>query len=134
MNYNLGKSVIYSLLNKKSCCLPDPKKFSDFWDHHSGTIALGPLGVKNTPKMLRAECCVYSFSTNSKMYKLHNAFFEVVNYYWHFQSQGRKLLLRTPKMSLISKIPIFWAWADKLGRTFLGHLGSFRPIYQHPFW
>ena len=79
MNYNLGKSVIYSLLNKKSCCLPDLKKFSDFWDHHSGTIALGPLGVKNTPKMLRAEYCVYSFSTNSKMYKLHNAFSEVVN-------------------------------------------------------
>jgi hypothetical protein len=24
-------------------------------------------------------------------------------------------------------------WADNLGRQFLGHLGYFRPIYQHPF-
>ena len=27
--------------------------------------------------------------------------------------------------------PNFRAWADKLGRTFLGHLGYFRPIYRH---
>ena len=35
---------------------------------------------------------------------------------------------------LFSKIPNFWAWADKLGRTLLGHLGYLRPIYQYPFW
>ena len=33
-----------------------------------------------------------------------------------------------------SKIPNFWAWADKLSRKFWGHLGYFRLIYQHPFW
>jgi len=29
-----------------------------------------------------------------------------------------------------SKILNFWAWADKLGRKFWGHLGYFRPNYQ----
>ena len=29
-----------------------------------------------------------------------------------------------------SKIPNFWAWADKLSRKFWGHLGYFRPKYS----
>jgi hypothetical protein len=32
------------------------------------------------------------------------------------------------------EIQNFWAWADKLGRYILGHLGYFWPNYQHPFW
>ena len=39
--------------------------------------------------------------------------------------------LRTPRESFFSKIPNFWAWADKLGRKFGGHLGYFPPNYQH---
>ena len=49
---------------------------------------------------------------------------------WH----GRKHGLRTPRESFFSKIPNFWAWADKFGRKFLGHFGYFRLIYQSPFW
>ena len=37
--------------------------------------------------------------------------------------------LRTPNEAFFIKIQNFWAWADKLG-----HLGCFRPNYQHPFW
>ena len=32
------------------------------------------------------------------------------------------------------EIQKFWAWADKLGRQILGHLGYFRPSYQYLFW
>ena len=42
--------------------------------------------------------------------------------------------LRTPRESFFSKIPNFWAWADKLGRKILGHLGYFQRNYQPPFW
>ena len=34
---------------------------------------------------------------------------------------------RTSRESFFSKIRNFWAWADKLGRKYLGHLGYFRP-------
>jgi hypothetical protein len=40
----------------------------------------------------------------------------------------------TERESFFSKIPNFGAGADKLSRKVLGHLGYFRPIYQHPFW
>ena len=39
--------------------------------------------------------------------------------------------LRTFRESFFFGNPNFRAWADKLGRTFLGHLGYFRPIYRH---
>ena len=39
-----------------------------------------------------------------------------------------------PERVFFSKIPNFWAWADKFGRNILGHLGYFLPIYQHLFW
>ena len=42
--------------------------------------------------------------------------------------------LRTPRESFFSKTSNLWAWADILGWNFLGHLGYFRPDYQHPFW
>jgi hypothetical protein len=32
------------------------------------------------------------------------------------------------------EIQNFWAWADKLGRKILGHLGYFWPNYRHAFW
>ena len=32
--------------------------------------------------------------------------------------------------AFFSKTSNFWAWADKLGGKFWGHLGYFRPIYQ----
>ena len=34
------------------------------------------------------------------------------------------------KRELFLKIPIFWAWADRLGKKFFGHLGYFRPNYN----
>jgi hypothetical protein len=37
--------------------------------------------------------------------------------------------VRTPKESFFSKIRNFWAWADKLGSNFMGHLGYFWPNY-----
>ena len=36
--------------------------------------------------------------------------------------------------SFFSKIPNFWAWADKSGPTFFGNLGYFQQNYKHPFW
>ena len=39
-----------------------------------------------------------------------------------------------PMKPFFIKIRNFWAWADKLGRYILGHLGYFGPNYQHPFW
>jgi hypothetical protein len=39
-----------------------------------------------------------------------------------------------PMKPLFIEIPNFWAWADKLSRTILGHLGYFQSNYQHPFW
>jgi hypothetical protein len=41
--------------------------------------------------------------------------------------------LRTPRESFFSKIRNFWAWADKLGRKFMRHLGYFWPNYKHYF-
>ena len=41
--------------------------------------------------------------------------------------------LRTPRESFFSKIWNFWAWADKLGRNFMRHLGYFWPNYKHYF-
>ena len=41
--------------------------------------------------------------------------------------------LRTPRESFFSKIQNFWAWADKLGRKFMRHLGYFWPNYKHYF-
>ena len=41
--------------------------------------------------------------------------------------------LRTPRQSFFSKIRNFWAWADKLGRNFMRHLGYFWPNYKHYF-
>ena len=38
-----------------------------------------------------------------------------------------------PKGVFFSKIPNFWAWADKLGWLILGYLGYFRLNYQHCF-
>ena len=35
--------------------------------------------------------------------------------------------------SFFSKILNFWAWADKLGRIFLRHMGYFWPNYKHYF-
>ena len=52
------------------------------------------------------------------------------NVHQHYLHHGQ----RTPRERFFSKIPKFWAWTDKLGRKFLGHLGYFRTIYQHPFW
>ena len=40
---------------------------------------------------------------------------------------------RTPRESFFSKIQNFWAWADKLGRNFMRHLGYFWPNYKHYF-
>ena len=39
-----------------------------------------------------------------------------------------------PMKPFFIEIPNFMAWADKLGRYILEHLGYFRPHYQHPFW
>ena len=39
--------------------------------------------------------------------------------------------LRTSRESFFSKIRNLWAWADKLGWTFLRHLGYFWPNYKH---
>ena len=59
-----------------------------------------------------------------------------------FVSQDYSLLLwwwdgnidyELPMKPFFIEIPNFWAWADNLGRYVLGHLGYFRPIYQHPF-
>ena len=36
----------------------------------------------------------------------------------------------TQRELFFSKTSNFWAWADKLGGKFWGHLGYFRPIYQ----
>ena len=41
--------------------------------------------------------------------------------------------LRTSRESFFSKIRNFWAWADKLGRNFMRHLGYFWPNYKHYF-
>merc|ERR1719264_2412103 len=41
--------------------------------------------------------------------------------------------LQTPRQSFFSKIKNFWAWADKLGRNFMRHLGYFWPNYKHYF-
>ena len=41
--------------------------------------------------------------------------------------------LRTPRQSFFSEIRNFWAWADKLGRNFMRHLGYFWPNYKHYF-
>ena len=41
--------------------------------------------------------------------------------------------LRTPRESFFSKYWNFWAWADKLGRNFMRHLGYFWPNYKHYF-
>ena len=40
---------------------------------------------------------------------------------------------RTSRESFFSKIRNFWAWADKLGRNFMRHLGYFWPNYKHYF-
>ena len=40
---------------------------------------------------------------------------------------------RTPRESFFSKFRKFWAWADKLGRNFMRHLGYFWPNYKHYF-
>ena len=47
---------------------------------------------------------------------------------------AKRRTTNTHRESFFSKMPNFWAWADKLGRKGWGHLGYFRPIYQHPFW
>ena len=39
-----------------------------------------------------------------------------------------------PMQLFFIEIPNFWTWADNMGRQIWGHLGYFRPIYQHPFW
>ena len=39
-----------------------------------------------------------------------------------------------PMKPFLIEIQNIWAWADKLGRLIVGHLGYFRPYYQHPFW
>ena len=39
-----------------------------------------------------------------------------------------------PMKPLFIEIQNFWAWANKMGRKILGHLGYFRPNYQQPFW
>ena len=41
--------------------------------------------------------------------------------------------LQTLRESFFSKIRNFWAWADKLGWTFMRHLGYFWPNYKHYF-
>ena len=38
-----------------------------------------------------------------------------------------------PERAFFSKIRNFWAWADKLGRNFMRHLGYFWPNYKHYF-
>ena len=38
-----------------------------------------------------------------------------------------------PDRAFFSKIRNFWAWADKLGRNFMRHLGYFWPNYKHYF-
>ena len=40
----------------------------------------------------------------------------------------------TQREVFFSKIPNFWAGADKLGQKFFAHSGYFRRIHQHPFW
>ena len=40
---------------------------------------------------------------------------------------------RTSRESFFSKIRNFWAWADKLGWTFVGHFGYFQTNYWHYF-
>ena len=38
-----------------------------------------------------------------------------------------------PDRAFFLKIRNFWAWADKLGRNFMRHLGYFWPNYKHYF-
>ena len=51
-----------------------------------------------------------------------------------FWLQGCRLARTTnTQRELFSKIPNFWAWADKLGRKFLGHLGIFGRFISNHF-
>ena len=64
---------------------------------------------------------------------------------YHQHYRGPKHGLRTSRENFFLKIPIFWAWADKLGKKFGGILGIFglsalflqkiKPLYPDPkYW
>ena len=85
--------------------------------------------LKSSSKMC-LDCMTPAFIIEKLKAYCPNMYSTYVLWLWSFP----RTTYERPMKPFFIKIPNFWAWADNLGRWILGHLGYFRPIYQHPFW